>query len=269
MQRAVKSLNSRTKQFLICFSVLLTVALVANHLTLPEFFPTHPDYEFPLEGFLFTMILGSVLLVLMDVWYRWFEKRYFLEKVGLNKVLIFLGSSMGLFAFIYLLIYPLANYLIGAETELYYFLNGFLISLLLCFVALVMLYGGRVYKLSLNRGTEGKLKVISGNQTIFVWYEEIAYLYSMEKIVYLIKTDGERIVTSFVLNKLEEQLSSDTFFRANRQTLIHRQSVIKVLPDVNGKKSLKLLPAFLHKDVFIISRYKAKEFDGWLHHESA
>ncbi len=264
-----KVMDDRSRSVFWYFLVLVGVALFANHLTLPEYFPTHPDYEFPLEGVLFTIVFGLVLTVMSEKWYAWYKDKYFSRGVRLNQVLLFLAGTMGLIAMAYLLIYPLANFLTGNETDLYYFLNGFLVSLMMCFIVVVLIYGIRIYQLSQQKGTEEKLRVRSGNHIIFIDFSEIAYFYSLEKTVYLVKTDSSRVVTDFVLNKLEEELNHEMFFRANRQALVHRQSVVKVIPDVNGKKNLELLPAFLNKDSLTISRYKAKEFEHWLLHKAS
>lgn len=264
-----KVMKNPAKSVFVYFMILMVIALLANHLTLPEYFPTHPDYEFPMEGVLFTVFFGAILAVIAEKWYAWYKDRYFSKGVRLNQIITFLAGLMGLIAAVYLVIYPLANFLIGGEADLYYFLNGFLVSLMMSFILAVLIYGVRIYQLSRQKETGEKLRVCSGNQIIFMNFSEIAYFYSLEKTVYLVKTDGNRVVTDFVLNKLEEQLSDETFFRANRQALVHRQSVVKVVPDVNGKKNLELLPAFLNKDTLIISRYKAKEFENWLLHKAS
>lgn len=264
MEAGEKVENGRLRSVFIYYTMLVVVALLANHLTLPEYFPTHPDYEFPLEGVLFTIVFGVILSVVAEKWYTWFKDRYFSQGVKLNKVILFLAVTMTVIALVYLMVNPLANYLTGSKTDLYHFLNGFLISLMMCFIVIVLIYGVRIYQLSLKRGTEEKLRVSSGNQIIFIEFSEMAYFYSLEKTVYLVKTDGARVVTDFVLNRLEEKLSHQAFFRANRQALVHRQSVAKVIPDVNGKKNIELLPSFLDKGALTISRYKAKEFENWL-----
>lgn len=73
---------------------------------------------------------------------------------------------------------------------------------------------------------------------------------------------GQRYVLSQTLDELEKMLSPQSFFRANRQFIIHRQSVLKGERYFNRKLIVKLtVPT---PEPIIISKAKVSEFLDWL-----
>ena len=97
-------------------------------------------------------------------------------------------------------------------------------------------------------------------------YSEIAFIQSENKIVYIIKIDGTSVVTDFTLNEVEGIISEQSFFRANRQMILHTRSIEQVQSIENGKLLISLKSFILdQKPIKInISRYKKQAFLDWL-----
>lgn len=93
---------------------------------------------------------------------------------------------------------------------------------------------------------------------------EISYFYSENKITYAVTHSGAEHVIDLPLDKLSEQLDSDQFFRANRQTIISVKSIKKIEPYFNNKVVVIVNPP--SKEKITISREKITQFKMWLNY---
>lgn len=89
----------------------------------------------------------------------------------------------------------------------------------------------------------------------------VCYFFSEFGSTYAISYDGNKDLVPQTLDLLDEQLDSKEFFRANRQYIIHINSILKVHNHFNSKLKLDIK---LCKDEVIISRLKATSFKNWL-----
>jgi len=92
--------------------------------------------------------------------------------------------------------------------------------------------------------------------------EKIAYFYIESELVFCKTHEANRYVVDLALDKIENQIDPQEFFRVNRQFLISRQSVVSALQHFNRKLKLDLIPP-PETDV-IISKTKATAFKKWL-----
>ena len=92
--------------------------------------------------------------------------------------------------------------------------------------------------------------------------EKTAYIFSRHRISSAVTFDGKRHVIDFTLDRLEEQLDPQKFFRVNRQFIVNIDAVLKVHTFFNGKLVLEMRPGYDEK--VIISREKARRFKPWL-----
>lgn len=91
---------------------------------------------------------------------------------------------------------------------------------------------------------------------------EIAYFYSEDKILFAVTFDGKTHILDLTLNKLEEQLDPELFFRANRQVLLSANCIELIEPHFNGKMLLQLRPKA--KEQILVSREKVGALKMWL-----
>lgn len=248
--------------------IFVVVVIIANHLIQPEYFPLHESYTFPWLPITVSILLISVFMVIGELNFQYYEKKYFKERVNIRVLTQFLLSTLGYYSIAYIILFYAIN---GVEDfYLYELLVGYSVTLLLCFIGTTLAYAKTIYQLHRFTAINGKLKVTNSGKITLVNYGEIAFAYSQNKIVYIIKTDGTSVATDFTLNEIEEKINAHSFYRANRQTILHASSVEQVQPIENGKLSVQLKPTLHDKKPIqlTISRYKKQEFIDWFENRS-
>ncbi|NAS29916.1 LytTR family transcriptional regulator [Flavobacteriaceae bacterium R38] len=247
--------------------IIIMISILANHLYEPESFPFSRDYKFPLFPIVVSIIGGSILLLISSFNFKYYKNKYFIKKINVKTLLRFLFSTLGYFTILYIILYYVLNGLInGVEAySIYHLLTGLSISLLINTIGIALLFSIDIYKLHKLVSIEGVIKVKQGGKITLVKYSEIAYIYNENKIVYIAKTDGTSIITDFTLNEVENKISKQSFYRANRQTILHIHSIEQVQSIENGKLSVLIKPTVIGKKNFqiSISRYKKQEFMNW------
>jgi two-component system LytT family response regulator len=91
---------------------------------------------------------------------------------------------------------------------------------------------------------------------------EISYIFTEQKITNLVTRDGNGEMLGQTMDELEDELDPDTFFRANRQFIIHIDNVGMIQNDINGK--LKVVLKHDQTIEIIVSREKAPLLKKWL-----
>lgn len=91
---------------------------------------------------------------------------------------------------------------------------------------------------------------------------EIGYIFTEQKITFLVTRNGNSEILGQTMDELEDELDPDVFFRANRQFIIHIDSVGMIQNDINGK--LKVVLKHDHTIEIIVSREKAPLLKKWL-----
>jgi DNA-binding LytR/AlgR family response regulator len=102
----------------------------------------------------------------------------------------------------------------------------------------------------------------AGEQLLPVAVEEIAYFYTLNEVVYLVRHDGRKFPLEHNLEKLESLLDPAKFFRLNRQYLASLKAIDKIHSHFLGKLKLELLPP--RPDEVLVSRDRAPLFKRWL-----
>jgi DNA-binding LytR/AlgR family response regulator len=92
--------------------------------------------------------------------------------------------------------------------------------------------------------------------------EDIMVFMTRESLSFLLRNDGKKFPVDYTLDQLENLLSPLTFFRINRKTLVHIQSIKKISPYLNGRLSLQIPQ--LDGDFAIVSRERVNDFKRWL-----
>lgn len=252
--------------------ILVILSILVNHLTEPENFPFHKDYKFPWFPIVASIIVGNIVLIIATFNFKYFKNKYFTEKINTQLLLRFLFSTLGYITILYISSYYSLNGIINGTDSYstYHLLSGLSISLLTCTLGIALLFSKDIYKLHKLTSIEGILKVRQGGKITLVKYPEIAFIYSENKIVYIVKTDGTTIITDFTLNEVESKISEQSFFRANRQIILHARSIAQVQSIENGKLSVLLKPTISNQKPFQIniSRYKRQSFMDWFDRKS-
>ncbi|WP_298542945.1 LytTR family DNA-binding domain-containing protein [uncultured Aquimarina sp.] len=245
--------------------VLIIFSLVVNHLAASDNFLDSGSYRFPIEGFLSTIVLSILVGIIADLNFKFYKKKYFSKKVEIVTIVRFMLSTLGYITIMYIPVNIIVDKVAGGQTIFYYLLIGLLITLLLCFILIGLLYAQDLYNLYKLSIKDAEITIDSGTKMKKLTYENIACFYSENKIVYTVQNDGTTMNTDFTLNELEEKINDQLFFRANRQIIIHKDTVDLIEKIENGKLRIQL-KAFIENDSIAeinISRYKRKEFIDW------
>jgi len=105
--------------------------------------------------------------------------------------------------------------------------------------------------------------LIAGSSSFFkIETKDIAYFYTINRITFAVTFGAKEHIIDLTMEKLQEQLDPEIFFRANRSQIINIESIQKFESYFGGKLSVRLVHPF--KENVIISRLKATEFKNWL-----
>jgi DNA-binding LytR/AlgR family response regulator len=99
-------------------------------------------------------------------------------------------------------------------------------------------------------------------QLVPVPVEQVAYFFTSNEMVCLVRQDGKQFLLDYTLEELEKLLDPARFFRLNRQFVANLVAINKIHPYFNGKLKLDLLPT--PTDDVLVSREKAQGFKEWL-----
>ncbi|AIZ43049.1 LytR/AlgR family response regulator transcription factor [Cellulophaga baltica] len=245
--------------------VFTIFSLVVNHLASQESFPDGGSYRFPLEGFISSIALCILIGIIAEFNFKFYKKKHFDKKVEMVTIVWFMASTLGYITLMYIPVNIILNIVTGGQTELYYLVIGLLITLLLSFIMISLLYAQDLYNLYQLSIKDAEITIESGAKTTKLTYENIACFYSENKIVYAVQNDGKTITSDFTLNALEERLNDQLFLRANRQIIIHKDAVDQIEKIENGKLRVRLKAAVKNDAIaeINISRYKRKAFMDW------
>ena len=85
-----------------------------------------------------------------------------------------------------------------------------------------------------------------------------------EKTTFAVTPSGREHILDLSLNKLEEQLDPEQFFRVNRQMILNVDAIDRAAPFFKGRIKVVVHPPF--KSDIIISEGKASAFRLWLNY---
>jgi two-component system LytT family response regulator len=116
----------------------------------------------------------------------------------------------------------------------------------------------------LHKGETKKLKrfLIRVGQTLkTVEVNNVAYFYTEDKITFLISNEGKRYPIDYSLEKLEDELDKEIFFRINRQFIVRVSAITKMVTVSKSRVKLYLEPS---SSETIVSTERSGKFKRWL-----
>ncbi len=93
---------------------------------------------------------------------------------------------------------------------------------------------------------------------------EIAYFHILEKGVYLTTFTGHSYPVEFTLDKLENLLNPDHFFRINRKYVVNMNAITNMIAYSRGRIKLELTPKTEDPSDAIVSIDRSAGFRKWL-----
>ncbi|MBK6543698.1 MAG: response regulator transcription factor [Saprospiraceae bacterium] len=104
--------------------------------------------------------------------------------------------------------------------------------------------------------------VRNGAHLISIASDDIFLFQSSDGLTQAITKDYKKYFVDYTLEKLEDLLQAEKFYRINRNLLIHQQSIQQIVPHLNGRLKLKLEPPG-DEDIYV-SRERVQGFKEWL-----
>jgi hypothetical protein len=184
---------------------------------------------------------------------------------------LFLSSACGLVVIVILT--ELVNAIAKQTPVSTSFYHHDLLIFLIWFIAFNGIYVALYYvqtmrRFEILRQEEKKVRVHGfpikdSRQNVIIPFDNVVAFYTDEDYAGVVTKDEKRYLFDSSLDKIELSLPAELFFRANRQYIIHQQTITGFTKIGNGKLSVKLssypyLPEEVH-----ISRTKAPNFKGW------
>ncbi len=92
--------------------------------------------------------------------------------------------------------------------------------------------------------------------------EEIAFIFSEERVTFLQTHDGKKFVIDYTLDQTEAQSDPRMFFRLNRKYLCKADAILEIISYSNSRLKVKLKNC--GDNDILISREKVSDFKNWL-----
>lgn len=109
-----------------------------------------------------------------------------------------------------------------------------------------------------------KLEAFKGTKNLFVNQSDVRIIYLSDKIVWIKIADGQLLHTNDSLSILTDKLSSNLFFRLNRQVIVSR-TIVKGYNRLDYQKLEILIDEDFTSDLnLVVSKYNAPYFKKWL-----
>lgn len=105
--------------------------------------------------------------------------------------------------------------------------------------------------------------VKSGKQDLLVPFDNILGFYSDDGFTYLHTSQGKNHICEGSLDKSEQLVPQEFFFRLNRKFLIHRQSITGFKRIEDGKLEVQIKSFGNIPDMIPVSRIRAVQFKKW------
>lgn len=117
---------------------------------------------------------------------------------------------------------------------------------------------------NLNQNYKKRFLVNAGEKIRPILTSNISYFYSMEKNTFLCSKDDRHYLLEYALDKLEEMVNPEEFFRINRQFLVHISCLNKIVILSKSRIKVGILPAPPMKEDIYVSNARASSFRRWL-----
>ena len=243
--------------------VVALLALVLAHLLSYQKLPFSADYQFPLITFAIIFGCGTIICTINYLISGKLNISGTDREVMIKESLIHAGITSLVYTVLYLILF---NVIFNVPFHPVGYFKYLLIS------NVIILFEYVLFKALRNQestNTTTSILLHSGKRQYRINWPDIALIHSSNGIVTFVLSSGERIISQYrSLEEVDQSYPAQLFFRANRQLLIHKESVKCLSSDINRKLILELYPQFANGSIgpVKVSRYKSKEFREWFLH---
>ncbi len=114
----------------------------------------------------------------------------------------------------------------------------------------------------LSKSFQERFIVRVGAQIKLIHDHEIAYLFTENKVVYLVTFSNQKFVVDITLESFEKLLNPSLFYRINRQFIVHLKAIQKMVPASKQRIELTLSPVSTYETITSFER--TPQFKKWL-----
>ena len=107
-----------------------------------------------------------------------------------------------------------------------------------------------------------RLLADKGYQLTPVFMENIAFIYTENKVSYIVEFNGEKSSINLTLDELLKVLNKKDFYRASRQVIVSAKAIDKI--EKYGTTQLKVITKPISPINIIISKAKLTDFKKWI-----
>jgi DNA-binding LytR/AlgR family response regulator len=93
---------------------------------------------------------------------------------------------------------------------------------------------------------------------------DIAYFYALDKSVFFKTFDNKTLHADYALDRLEEMLDPEQFFRINRKYIVNMESIEEMLLWSRNRIKLCLRPEASDEENTIVSVSRSSDFKNWI-----
>jgi DNA-binding LytR/AlgR family response regulator len=111
----------------------------------------------------------------------------------------------------------------------------------------------------------GGFTVKHGNQNLLIAFGDILSFYAEEGYIVLLTWQNKKYFPDKSLDKIERTLPEESFFRVNRQYIVHRKAFTGFKRTGDGKIDVMVSGVENFPKVMAVSRTKAVSFKNWFH----
>jgi len=114
----------------------------------------------------------------------------------------------------------------------------------------------------INKQYKNRFIVKMGDSIASIKTDDISHFICEDRVVLLSTVTGKRYAVDYTLDNLETLIAPETFFRINRNVIIHINSIGKISTYFNSR--LKVHTAELNEEDRVVSRERVTDFKKWL-----
>ena len=113
-----------------------------------------------------------------------------------------------------------------------------------------------------DRPFKKRFSIKVGQHLRLINIEDVECFYSENKGTYLYTVEGRNYLLDTTLEKLEDELDPQVFFRINRKYMVNINAIDDMISYTNSRLQIKL--RHYDADDVIVARERVKTFKGWL-----
>ena len=115
-----------------------------------------------------------------------------------------------------------------------------------------------------SKTLQERFLVNSGHHLKSIESADVAFFYSEGKNLFLFATNSENYLYKDTLRDISEKLNTETFFKVNRNYIIHINAIKEIVKHSPQKIELHLKVAHASTKPILVSKFALKSFKTWL-----